>query len=154
KVAAKKTAPKKAPAKKVAPKQPAAAAPAPKPAASPPPVLTDGDRAETRETFEPVQVKDRASSLVPATERQINVWSGDADVGLKHGLKIGQTYWLNFRVGPPVSNSLTSGAAAAVSSRDVPKGGLPTDWLVVSRGAELSAGTGDTDVRVAPSGGV
>ena len=112
-------------------------------------------------TSEPEKAEDAASeaasiagSLVPATERQINIWIGDGDVGLKQALKIGQTYRLNFRVGQPVSNSSISGAAAAVSSKDVPKGGLPTDWLVVARSVELAAGTADTEVSVGAVGGV
>jgi hypothetical protein len=93
------------------------------------------------------------SSLVPATERQINIWIGDGNAGLKRVLEIGQTYLLNFRIGQPVSGSLTSGEAAAVDSRDVPVGGLPTDWLVVTRGIKLAAGTADTEVRLATVGG-
>ena len=89
--------------------------------------------------------------LVPATERQINVWIGECDRGRKEILTIGETYRLNFRVGQPVSGSLTYGDAATVS--DVPAGGLPTDWLVVAHGAELAAGTAGTDVSVAELGG-
>jgi hypothetical protein len=113
-------------------------------------------RIEPREFWE--QAKDEAasnaSSLVPTTERQINIWIGDGDVALKHALKIGQTYRINFMVGQPISGSITYGAMAAVSSRDVPEGGLPTDWLVVARGAELTAGTSDTEVSVGAVGGV
>jgi hypothetical protein len=95
-----------------------------------------------------------ATSLVPATERQINIWIGEGDAGLKRVLQIGETYLLNFRVGQPVSGSLTSGEAAAVSSRDVPPGGLPTDWLIVAHGAELAAGTLDTEASSATIGGI
>ena len=91
---------------------------------------------------------------MPATERQINIWIGDGDVALRHALKIGHTYRLNFMVGQPISGSITYGAMAAVSSRDVPEGGLPTDWLVVARGAELAAGTADTEVSVGAIGDV
>src|SRR6202030_3092045 len=38
-----------------------------------------------------------ATSLVPATERQINIWIGEGDAGLKQVLQIGETYLLNFR---------------------------------------------------------
>jgi hypothetical protein len=95
-----------------------------------------------------------ADSLVPATERQIDIWIGEKETGLKRVLKIGHTDVLSFRIGQPVAESLTSGAAAAVSSSDVPAGGLPTDWLVVARGAELAVGTPDTKVSVATVGGV
>src|SRR5262249_37890864 len=93
-----------------------------------------------------------AASLVPKTERQINIWIGEGDGGRKEVLKIGEIYRMNFRVGQPVSGSLTSGEAAAVSARDVPPGGLPTEWLVIAHGAELAAGTPDTDVSVATVG--
>jgi hypothetical protein len=89
-----------------------------------------------------------ATSLVPATERQINIWIGESDQGFEEVLKIGETYRLNFRVGQPVRGSLTSGDAAKVSASDVPKGGLPVDWLVVAHGAELAGGTPDTAVSV------
>ncbi|MCG2641717.1 MULTISPECIES: C25 family cysteine peptidase [Bradyrhizobium] len=94
------------------------------------------------------------ASLVPASERQINIWIGGGKVGLKQALKIGETYLLNFRVGQPVSGSLTSGEAAAVNPNDVPPAGLPTDWLIVARGAELAAGTPDTETKVETVGGV
>jgi hypothetical protein len=100
------------------------------------------------------QAPARAASLVPATERQVNIWIGEGDAGLKQVLKIGETYLLNFRVGQPVSGSLTSGETAAVLARDVPPGGLPTDWLIVAHGAELAAGTPDTEGGAATIGGV
>jgi hypothetical protein len=89
---------------------------------------------------------------VPATERQINVWIGEKDTGLKRVLEIGHTEILSFKVGKPMAESLISGDAAAVS--DVPRGGLPTDWLVVARGAELAVGTSHTEVSVASVDGV
>jgi hypothetical protein len=102
----------------------------------------------------PREFPSTAPSLVPATERQINIWIGEGGVGLKQVLKIGEIYLLNFRVGQPVSGSLTSGEAAVVNAKDVPPGGLPTDWVVVARDAELAAGTPDTEVSVATIGGV
>jgi outer membrane biosynthesis protein TonB len=100
----------------------------------------------------PKRAKRWADSLVPATERQINIWIGEKDTGLKRMLKIGHADILSFRIGQPMAESLISGDAAAVS--DVPVGGLPTNWLVVARGAELAVGTPDTEVSVAPVDGV
>jgi hypothetical protein len=97
------------------------------------------------------EVPSGASSLVPATERQINVWIGDGeDEGPKPAPKIGQTCRLNFRVGRPVIHSLTSGTNAVV--QDVPKGGLRTDWLVIAQGASLRAVTDDIQVVQAEGG--
>jgi hypothetical protein len=91
-------------------------------------------------------------SIIPESERQINIWIGERDRALPvssdegprvdRALTIGQTYVLNFRVGPPVVDSRKN---AVVS--DVPAGGLLTEWVVVSQGAELSVGTLGTKVR-------
>lgn len=95
-----------------------------------------------------------APPLVPATERQINIWVGDGAEGLRRALKIGETYVLNFKIGQPVSGSLTSGSAAAVGAGDVPAGGLWTQWMVVAQGAELAVGTPDTKVSVKTVDGI
>jgi hypothetical protein len=116
--------------------------------------LREQERVATEQPDKVLVPSSAAPSFVPATERQINIWIGEGDAGLKQVLQIGETYLLHFRVGQPVSGSLTSGEAAAVSSRDVPPGGLPTDWLVVADGAELAAGTPDTEVSTATIGGL
>jgi hypothetical protein len=116
-----------------------------------PEALREEERVAAEQPDQVLVPPSAATSLVPATERQINIWIGDGAC-LKQVLQIGETYLLNFRVGSPVSGSLTSGEAAAVSSRDVPPGGLPTDWLVVAHGAELAAGTPDTEVSTAKIG--
>jgi hypothetical protein len=91
---------------------------------------------------------------IPPTERQVNIWVGDGTEGLRRALKIGETYVLNFKIGQPVSGSLTSGTAAAVGAGDVPHGGLWTQWMVVSQGAELAVGTPDTKVSVKTVDGI
>jgi hypothetical protein len=93
-----------------------------------------------------------ASSIAPPvtltaesdTERQINIWIGDGADPLKRALAIGKTYTLNFKVGAPVAENLTSGPEATVRAGDVPPDGLKTDWLVVAHDAELTAGTTET----------
>jgi hypothetical protein len=116
--------------------------------------LREPERVAAEQPYKVLVPSSAATSLVPATERQINIWIGEGDAGLKRVLQIGETYLINFRVGQPVSGSLTSGEAAAVSSRDVPPGGLPTDWLAVAHGAELAAGTPGTEVSTATIGGI
>lgn len=111
-----------------------------------------GDRSALAQS--PVDVSPQTSSLVPSTERQINIWIADGGAELKRVLKIGETYRLNFRVGQPVTGSLTTGKQAAVEPGDVPPGGLLTKWLVVARGAALAAGTAETSVSEATAGGV
>ena len=89
-----------------------------------------------------------ATSLVPATERQINIWIAEGETGLERVLKIGETYLFNFRVGKPVSGSLTSGEVAAVT-REIFRPAIADRLAGRCSRRELAAGTPDTDVSVA-----
>jgi hypothetical protein len=81
------------------------------------------------------------------TERQVSVWIGDESQPTDRALKIGETYSLSFKVGAPVQVSFIKGPEAKVPAADIPPGGLPTEWRVITRDAELTAATSDTSVE-------
>lgn len=81
------------------------------------------------------------------SERRIGVWIG-GEASPQRSLTIGRTYSLNFKVGRLVAESMVVGADGLVPESDVPVGGLPTNWVVVSRDAELGVGSPGTAVSV------
>jgi hypothetical protein len=85
----------------------------------------------------------------PDAERRVNIWIGAGKTRYKRTLKVGNTYVLNFSVGAPVTDSFTTGPEAIVPARDIPTGGLFTEWLVVARDVEITKGTADTSVTMA-----
>ena len=91
---------------------------------------------------------------VQETERHMSIWIGDGETPFKRVLTVGRAYVLNFKVGEPVAGSLTTGPEATVPVRDIPIGGLVTEWMVLGHGAELAAGTPDTTATAETIGGV
>jgi hypothetical protein len=84
-------------------------------------------------------------------ERQINMWVEDGTRTRSEPLALGRPATLGLNVALPVAASLTAGPEAAVPDRDVPRGGLPTVWMVMSSDLELLEGSGIDQVSTTPT---
>ena len=74
-----------------------------------------------------------------STERQINTWISERQTQPRQPFICDEVYTLNLQVGSPRTDSLTTGADAAVSKSSVPASGLLTRWVIVSDTVELRA---------------
>ncbi len=101
---------------------------------------------------QPAKAEAQPTAVEPTqeTERRIGIWIGEADKPANRGLRIGQSYLLNFKVGAPVEGSLAEGEDTVVPPSDVPPGGLPTIWRVVAHDVELTAVGADTTAKATP----
>jgi hypothetical protein len=112
---------------------PAAAAPAPPAAAAPAP---------------PAAAEEPAVEPPPAVDagRHINAWLGDDSAEPPTSLKVGRAASLNFQVGE-FRRGLTVRGDTRVPDADVPED-LNTEWVVTTRGVELTPVPGDESVTI------